>query len=99
MSAAEVPRTLASVAEGETVTLGGFAFPTLGSVCADLGLHLGLTVLCRVRAPGVLLLEREDGRQISLDPKWARLIGVHPSPVAATGMSPAPPATDANRVA
>jgi hypothetical protein len=72
-------RSLASIRVGEAVTLGDFAYPTLRAVCADLGLVGGATVRCRVAAPGVMLLERDDGSQVRLDAGWARLIGVRPA--------------------
>jgi hypothetical protein len=75
-------RTLESVEAGETVTLRRFAFPTLRAVCEDIGLVPGRSVRCRVRAPGVLLLEREDGTHVRIDTGWARLIEISAVPVA-----------------
>jgi hypothetical protein len=72
-------RSLDSVGVGELVTLGDFAFASLREACADIGLLRGARVRCRVHAPGVLLLEREDGTQVRLDPQWARLIGIAPA--------------------
>jgi hypothetical protein len=74
--AGEAPRTLESVAVGESVALATFPFDTLRSLCADLGLTTGSVVRCIVASPAVLLLEREDGQQIRMDAGWARLIQV-----------------------
>jgi Fe2+ transport system protein FeoA len=78
-------RVLASTAVGERVALTDFPFETLRALLGDLGLQRGSVVRCLVAAPGVMLVERDDGRQIRLDSGWAKLIQVEPVAASSNG--------------
>jgi hypothetical protein len=71
-------RTLASLAPGETALVDRIVFGALRSVCGDLGLREGESVHCRAGTSGVLVLDTQDGRAISLASDWARYINVAP---------------------
>jgi hypothetical protein len=77
--------TLASIRVGDRVQLRTFPFTAIRSVCADIGLDAGIVVRCLVASPNVLLLEREDGRQVCIDAEWARLIQVGAPPDGSAG--------------
>jgi hypothetical protein len=74
----EPGRTLASLAPGETARVDRILFGALRTVCGDLGLFEGESVHCRAGTSGVLVLDTQDGRIISLARDWARYINVAP---------------------
>ena len=74
----ETARGLASLAPGESGQIDSFLFDSLRSLCLDLGLHDGDVVRCRAGSAGVLILDTESGRTISLARDWARYIRVGP---------------------
>jgi hypothetical protein len=68
------PRTLASLAPGETATVHSFIFGALRSLCRDIGIREGDGVRCRAGTAGVLLLDTADGHTVSMARDWARFV-------------------------
>ena len=69
-------RTLASLAPGDSGTVESFLFGSLKVICGDLGIRAGETVRCRAGTAGVLILDTQDGRMVSVSREWARFIRV-----------------------
>jgi hypothetical protein len=67
-------RTLATLAPGESGTVGEIMFGALRALCGDLGIREGAAVHCRAGLGSVLVLDTEDGRVVSLARDWARFI-------------------------
>lgn len=78
MSAAAPPpvRTLASLAPGDSGTVESFLFGSLRALCDDLGIRPGEAVRCRAGTAGVLIIDTQDGRMVSVARDWARFIRI-----------------------
>jgi hypothetical protein len=74
----ETARGLAALEPGETGQIDSFLFDSLRSLCGDIGLRDGDVIRCRAGSAGVLILDTESGRTISLARDWARYIRVGP---------------------
>lgn len=73
--AAPIPsRTPASLTPGDSGTVESFHFGSLRALCHDLGIRQGETVRCRAGTAGVLILDTQDGRIVSVARDWARFI-------------------------
>jgi Fe2+ transport system protein FeoA len=75
----EVPRTLATLAPGESGRIRTFLYGSLRGLLSDMGIHEGETVRCRAGTGGVLVLDTEHGQTVSLARDWARFIEVGPA--------------------
>ncbi|HEX6307618.1 MAG TPA: FeoA domain-containing protein [Longimicrobiales bacterium] len=73
-SPVKMDRTLASLAPGESGTVGRIVFGALRALCDDLGIREGDAVSCRAGTAGVLILDTQDGHTVSLARDWARFI-------------------------
>jgi hypothetical protein len=68
------PRSLATIAPGETLEIRCILFDGVRDVCDRAGLREGDRVRCRDATPSRLLLESESGRAIHLDRRWADFV-------------------------
>jgi hypothetical protein len=89
-ASAPAPRTLASLAPGDSGTVESFLFGALQALCDDLGIRQGETVRCRAGTAGVLILDTQDGRTVSVARDWAHFIRICPNgaPGALSDVSP-----------
>lgn len=72
----EPVRSLAAARTGEHIEIRRILFGALRNLCADLGLHEGEVVRCRVCTTSQLLLETREGRVVALERDWARFIQI-----------------------
>lgn len=70
--------TLSGLRPGDSGRVGSILYGALRDLLGDLGVHEGETVRCRAGTGGVLVLEMQDGRTISLAREWCRFIRVEP---------------------
>ena len=68
------PETLAALPPGQSGRVDSILFTGLRAVCHDLGIREGDTVHCRAGTGGVIVLDTQDGRTVSLARDWARFI-------------------------
>jgi hypothetical protein len=71
-------RGLAALEPGETGEIDSFMFDSLRAYCREIGIREGERVRCRAGSGGVLILDTESGRTISLARDWARYIRIVP---------------------
>jgi hypothetical protein len=69
-------RVLSSIAPQERLLVDSIRFPMLRTLCADIGIRVGESVVALVVTPRVLLLRNHAGHAVRLDAEWARFIGV-----------------------
>jgi hypothetical protein len=73
------PLTLDHLAPGESAHVESIVLATLRGLCGDIGIREGESVRCRAGTGGVLVLDTQDGRVVSLARDWARFIRVLPT--------------------
>lgn len=71
---AHPPRSLATIAPGETLVIRCILFDGIRAHCAALGLRAGTAVRCRDRSPTRLALETADGDLAYLERAWAAFV-------------------------
>jgi hypothetical protein len=70
---------LANLEPGQSARVEAIVFDALRGLCGDIGIREGESVHCRAGTAGVLLLDTQDGRVVSLVRDWARFIRVLPT--------------------
>lgn len=68
--------TLDTLTPGGSARVRTFMFNAMRLLCSDLGIREGDTVRYRAGTGGVLVLDTQDGRTVSLARDWARFISV-----------------------
>jgi hypothetical protein len=76
-------RTLATLKPGQSALIDTIVFGALRTLCGDLGIREGETVSCRAGTAGVLIIDTQDGRTVSLARDWARFIRLETEPLRA----------------
>lgn len=67
-------RSLASIAQGETLEVGDILFDGVRALCEMAGIRPGIRVRCCDASPSQLLLETEAGRVTRVERRWAAFI-------------------------
>jgi hypothetical protein len=72
----EHARPLRDASEGELVEILDIVFESLRDVYPTLGIAPGQTLRCEGSTPWRIVLRRQDGRRVEVDPFYAWFIGI-----------------------
>jgi hypothetical protein len=75
----EHARPLKDASEGELVEILDIVFESLRDVYPKLGIAPGETLRCEGCTPWRIVLRRQDGHRIEVDPFYAWFIGIRPA--------------------
>ena len=76
----ESARALRDAVVGERIEVQEIVFETLRLLFPPLGVATGETLRCVAQTPSRIVLRREDGRRIEIDPFYACFIGIRHVP-------------------